>query len=621
MMAAGPINRVVGRLRRAAQGNAHSDAQLLDSFIARRDPVAFELLLRQHGPMVLGVCRRLLGNDADAEDAFQATFLVLVRKAASIAPRTQVGNWLYGVAYRTALKARAMNAKRRHREQHARPAVDAGPAEPWTELQAILDAELERLPAKYRAAVVLCDLEGKTHREAARLLGWPDGTLSTRLIAARRLLADRLTRRGVTLSAGAIAALVAQHAAPAAVPTALAEATLNAAAGTAVSTKVTLLAEGVLKAMLLTKLKTTAGALVGLLLCGAVVGGLAYPGQGAARNGGEGAAQKPDVKGVVTRYDGKDLVQISLGSDDGIAKGDRLEIYRLQPQPRYVGKAVVVELGAHISVGRVTVVGNAKVAVGDAVATQLFRADPTAPPPAVDNARQKEPPPAELLGVVSRIDAGNNVVEVSLGSDDGIKEGQLLHVWHLLPKANYFGKIKVLATFRRSAVARPTDATVLKAISAGDKVSVDPPTMPSEPRDETKRNEATPGATARQTAERFMGFAIAGRRDALPSLPKDVVDALLDAKIRDPHVALVHVAADDAVAVSNTLPGGRRVVLQLKRATPEGVPSGWVTGDWGISAVHLRDASSALDDLAEFLSRYPEARVEPWRPALDAGKK
>jgi RNA polymerase sigma factor (sigma-70 family) len=620
-MAAGPINRVVGRLRRAALGDAHSDAQLLESFIVRRDPAAFELLLRQHGPMVLGVCRRLLGNEADAEDALQATFLVLVRKAASIMPREQVGNWLYGVAYRTALKSRAMNAKRRYRELHARPAADAaGPADPWTELQAILDAELERLPAKYRAPVVLCDLEGKTHREAARLLGWPDGTLSTRLIAARRLLADRLTRRGLTLSAGAISALVAQHAAPAALATALAQATLNLTAGAAVSTKVALLAEGVLKAMLLAKLKTTAGVLVGLLLLGAVVGGFVYPGNGAAEDGIEGA-QKRDVKGVVIRSDGKDLVQMSLGSDDGIAKGDRLEIYRLQPQPRYVGQAVVIDLGAHSSVGRVKPAGNAKVEVGDSVATKLFRADPDAPPPPADNGRQKEPPPAELLGVVSRIDAGNNVVEVSLGSDDGIKEGQLLHVWHLTSKANYFGKIKVIVTFRRSAVARPENATVLKSITAGDKVSVDPPTMPSEPREGSQRTGVAPGATARQIAERFMGYAIAGRRDALPSLRKDVVDTLLDAKIRGPNVVLVHVATDDAVAVSNTLPGGRRVVLQLGRVTPGGAPSGWMTGEWGISAVHLRDASSALDDLAEFLSRHPDARVEPAGSALDAGKR
>src|SRR2546423_7298977 len=118
-MAAGHINRVVGRLRRVVLGSMdamRSDAQLLDSFIARREPAAFELLLRRHGPMVLGVCRRVLGNSHDAEDAFQATFLVLVRKASSLRQRDLVGNWLYGVAYRTALEAKAARARRRAKE-------------------------------------------------------------------------------------------------------------------------------------------------------------------------------------------------------------------------------------------------------------------------------------------------------------------------------------------------------------------------------------------------------------------------------------------------------------------------------------------------------------------------
>src|SRR5260221_12271745 len=162
-MAAGHINRVVGRLRRVVLGSMdamRSDAKLLESFIARREPAAFELLLRRHGPMVLGVCRRLLGNEADAEDAFQATFLVLVRKAGSIVPREQVGNWLYGVAYRTALKARTMNVRRRTRELRAGARrlgseMDSGPAELWPELQAILDDELQRLPEKNRAPVAL----------------------------------------------------------------------------------------------------------------------------------------------------------------------------------------------------------------------------------------------------------------------------------------------------------------------------------------------------------------------------------------------------------------------------------------------------------------------------------
>jgi RNA polymerase sigma factor (sigma-70 family) len=140
-----------------------TDAHLLQAFLERRDEAAFEGLLRRHGPMVLGVCRRVLGNLHDAEDAFQATFLVLVRKAASVQPREMVGPWLYGVTLRTALKARAMNAKRRAKERRAGelPVPADGPPE---ELLARLDEELGRLPERYRVPVVLCELAGRSRK-------------------------------------------------------------------------------------------------------------------------------------------------------------------------------------------------------------------------------------------------------------------------------------------------------------------------------------------------------------------------------------------------------------------------------------------------------------------------
>src|SRR5262249_31988078 len=133
-------------------------------------------LVRRHGPMVWGVCRRILGNHHDAEDAFQATFLVLVRKAATIVPRDMVANWLYGVAYQTARKARAMAARRNSRERLVFPMPEAAAADGdgWSELWSLLDQELNRLPEKYRAPVVLCDLAGRTYKEAARQLGCPE---------------------------------------------------------------------------------------------------------------------------------------------------------------------------------------------------------------------------------------------------------------------------------------------------------------------------------------------------------------------------------------------------------------------------------------------------------------
>ncbi len=137
-----------------------TDGQLLGRFLARRDEAAFEALLRRHGPMVLGVCRRVLGNSHDADDAFQATFLVLVRKAATVRPASAVGNWLYGVAYRTALEARSAAARRRRKEREVADMARGRPADDDRgELRRLLDQELSRLPDKYRTPIILCDLE------------------------------------------------------------------------------------------------------------------------------------------------------------------------------------------------------------------------------------------------------------------------------------------------------------------------------------------------------------------------------------------------------------------------------------------------------------------------------
>jgi RNA polymerase sigma factor (sigma-70 family) len=262
------MNNVVRYLRRVtflAGGDAATDAQLLEAFVTLHDEAAFEALLRRHAAMVLGVCRRVLRNPCDAEDAFQATFLVLVRKAETIRPRALVGNWLYGVACRTARKALAMNQRRQVKERAAPPAGASNGAagNDQTELLEFLDTELSRLPDKYRVPLVLCELEGKSRKTAAQLLGLPEGTLSWRLAWARKLLARRLSRRGVTFSAGALAAVLANSACASASPLLLnttCAAALQVAAGRAVtagtvSAQVLTLTEGVLKAMLLSKLK------------------------------------------------------------------------------------------------------------------------------------------------------------------------------------------------------------------------------------------------------------------------------------------------------------------------------------------------------------------------------
>src|SRR6266446_3063958 len=207
-----------------------TDGELLERFLAAREEAAFEALLRRHGPMVLGVCRRVLRHEQDAEDAFQATFLVFTRKATTIWPRDMLANWLFGVAYRTALGAKTAIARRRLKERQVNPMrpTDDPAANLWQDLQPLLDEELNHLPNKYRVPIVLCDLEGKSRQEAARQLGWRPGTLSGRLARARAMLAKRLTRRGITVSGAVLASALGQNLASASVPPSLLAGTVKA---------------------------------------------------------------------------------------------------------------------------------------------------------------------------------------------------------------------------------------------------------------------------------------------------------------------------------------------------------------------------------------------------------
>ena len=282
------LRQVLEQLHRVFPAPAgQPDGDLLAHFIATRDEAAFAALVRRHGPMVLGVCRRLLRHEQDAEDAFQATFLVLARKAASVVKRESVGSWLYGVACRTARQAAAANARRRARERQVEtmphPEVAPPEAQDWLP---VLDRELERLPGKYRETIVLCDLEGRPRREAARQLGVPEGTVSSRLATARKMLARRLARRGLAPAGAALAAGVARGAVPAPLVWSTARAAALVAAGqlTGAPGPAVILMKGVLEAMFMTRLKRTVG--VVLVVLAVAVGGFAY------RAGGvPGAAQ------------------------------------------------------------------------------------------------------------------------------------------------------------------------------------------------------------------------------------------------------------------------------------------------------------------------------------------
>jgi RNA polymerase sigma factor (sigma-70 family) len=269
-MTGAPLGTVLRRLHRALGRGAAgrlTDAELLERFVGRRDEAAFELLVRRHGPMVLGTCRRLLRHEHDAEDAFQATFLALARGAGSVRRRESVAGWLYRVARRVALKAKARAARRPERPARG-PELTAPPPAPEAaghELRPVLDEEVERLPEKYRAPVVLCYLGGLTCAEAARRLGCPRGTVATRLARARARLRGRLLRRG--LGPAAVPPLLLRSATEAGLLLAAGKPAAGAVPASALS-----LAEGVTRPMLLfPKLKAVALTLlaVGLLAAGA----------------------------------------------------------------------------------------------------------------------------------------------------------------------------------------------------------------------------------------------------------------------------------------------------------------------------------------------------------------
>jgi RNA polymerase sigma factor (sigma-70 family) len=258
-----------------------TDGDLLRRFSHDRDETAFSTLMQRHGPLVLGVCRRLLQDPNDADDAFQATFLVLARKAGSVGQPARLANWLYGVALRVAKKARSASARRRGREE---PLKDAPAAEPsresdWNDLCQALDDEIQRLPEKFRLPIQCCYMEGKTREEAARQLGWSAGAVKGMLERGRDRLRSRLIRRGVTLSATSLAGLLAENALSATVPATLSDSTNKAALlfanGKAAGGNAIELAEGVLKVMGIRKLRAALAVFLVLSLVGTGAGVLA----------------------------------------------------------------------------------------------------------------------------------------------------------------------------------------------------------------------------------------------------------------------------------------------------------------------------------------------------------
>jgi RNA polymerase sigma factor (sigma-70 family) len=268
------LRHLIGGVSAAAM----TDGQLLERFLANRDETAVEVLVRRYGPLVLGVCRRVLHNAHSAEDAFQATFLVLLRKARSLDRARPLGSWLYTVAYRLALRARANELRRlRSEEQVARSLPVDGQAAAPTDLVVALEEELHRLPEKHRAILLLCYFEGKTNEQAAQLLGCPRGSMAARLDQARERLRECLARRGFVAGTAAIAAALTAASSQAAVPLPLVDSTVRAAVWFAgegacrvapASTAAVALARGALRATFLNRVKVAGALLLAVALLG-----------------------------------------------------------------------------------------------------------------------------------------------------------------------------------------------------------------------------------------------------------------------------------------------------------------------------------------------------------------
>jgi RNA polymerase sigma factor (sigma-70 family) len=312
-MADEPLVRVVRQLRcviarRTTQ--AGSDADLLEQFVAHQDEIAFELLLWRHERMVRGVCRSVLRHEQDTEDACQATFLTLACKAGSIGKREALAGWLYKVARRIAVRAAADAARRgSHEKMAGEQRASQAPVEPLREasrleFRAVLEEEISRLPGKYRTPIVLCYLEGKTNEEAAMHLGCPTGTVVTWLALARRRLRTRLARRGLGITAGALAAILSSRDMATGSAPAFLKATVNAAlhfaadptAGGIVSTRVTSWTRRTLRAMLMSKLKVIAGSVLILCLAGVGTGVLAYRALATDAPAEKSASEQPPVQ-------------------------------------------------------------------------------------------------------------------------------------------------------------------------------------------------------------------------------------------------------------------------------------------------------------------------------------
>jgi RNA polymerase sigma factor (sigma-70 family) len=348
----------------ASDQAAQTDGQLLERYITRQDEEAFTSLVERHGRMVLNVCRRVLPEPHDAEDAFQATFLVLVRRAAALDHRGSIAHWLHTVAYHISIRAQAHAARRRVQERQVRDMAgelgeETGDTS-WPEIRPLLDQELARLPDKYRAPLVLCYLEGMTNEQAARELGWPPGSMAKRLARGRELLRNRLMRQGVVMSTALFGAGLTEHALAATLPSGLVTTTVRAAflfaageaAAGAISAPALSLAEGALRSLGMLRVKVAAT----LLLVAAGAAGLGAAVIAHSRPAAPpvvAAVQAPQLAPANQPADGAEVlpiaptvvqpVQVITAKEQAVLQKDALEVFALAYTPD--GKTLVSAQG------------------------------------------------------------------------------------------------------------------------------------------------------------------------------------------------------------------------------------------------------------------------------------
>jgi RNA polymerase sigma factor (sigma-70 family) len=362
-MAATRLRKLLGQIEQLSGGAAErhgSDRQLLDDFVARRDEVAFAELVARHGPLVMRVCRRVLHQEQDAEDAFQATFLVLARCGDSIRKREALADWLHGVAYRTAMKAKRSAARRRNHETRLREQAPPTASPTWDDVQAVLDEEIQRLPASFRTAFVLCVLEGKTVPAAATEVGCKEGTMSSRLTRARQRLQTRLARRGIKLAA-LLAALCVAEGVARAVPSSLGQTVIRnglvvAAGGSVAGTiplHVAALATGVHRAMFLHQAKFAALVLlaVGLFVAGA--GALTHQALKAEEKPAARPVVKPEAEPAKPAEDSIEVAGVVLNPDGKpVAKARLYREHALKRTPEIAADFEMVAVGTTDAEGR-----------------------------------------------------------------------------------------------------------------------------------------------------------------------------------------------------------------------------------------------------------------------------